>query len=466
MVLQFRKHSQQREVDMTRGSPVRLILTFAGPLVLGNLFQQLYSFVDAIVVGRYVGVDALAAIGCTSWVVWLINAFVRDSSNAFSIAASVRVGNRNKTEFRAIVGNAVLVCIVMGLAATVLLAALVPFILNALSVQANVYDQAYQYLMVYILSIPLAMVFNIAAALLRATGNSTVTFNAMTASTVFNVVMDLVFVLVFGMGVLGAAVATWLSQGISMAVALAAAAKHEDFHLSREDLRPDPALLKELFRLWLPMIFNSTIIAIGGLYVEESTNSIGSSFTAGLSAGTKIFCLLEAVVMAIQTGASVYAGQNLGAKQYRRIREGLIKIVAATMLIAVALVLLVMRLGGSFILNLFLSDADPAAYERAYQVAMTYLHYTGYGMFIMTPMYLHRVTIQTLGYPNYAALAGVFQMIVRVLTVTLLPPLIGETAYFFTEIAAWGVSLPTVSIPCYLHINKMIRQQKEEADTA
>ena len=271
--------------DMTEGNAGELILRFSLPLIFGNLFQQLYAIVDAVVVGRYVGVDALASVGCISWVCWMINAFLRDCANTFSISASVRVGNHNEKGFRMIVANAVLICVFLGTLVTALLLGGIPIILRLLNVQPNVVHMTRQYLTVFILAIPAGLVYSVATGLLRAYGNSGITFLSMTISTVVNIV--LVFVLGFGWGVLGAAAATWIAQVVAMVIALRAVVREPAFHISREDLHLDKDLFGELLKLWLPMLFNSLIISVGGLFVESRTNRIGSSFTRWKSSKTR-----------------------------------------------------------------------------------------------------------------------------------------------------------------------------------
>lgn len=441
--------------DMTKGDAGRLILQFSLPLIFGNLFQQMYSIVDAMVVGRYVGVDALASVGCISWVCWMINAFLRDCGNAFSILASVRVGNGNEKEFRAIVANGAIVCVLVGIPATAVLICAIPFILELLSVQPNVIHMTRQYLMVFVLTIPVGLIYSIVTSLLRAYGNSTVTFLSMTTSTIVNIGLDLVFVLVFRWGVFGAAAATWIAQFMAMIVALTYAAREPAFHIRKEELHLDRALMGELIGLWTPMFFNSLIISTGGLFVEKRTNQIGSSFTAGIAACIKIFNVLEAVIMAVQTGVSVYVGQNLGAGQFARIREGLVRIVKLGIGLTGVMTVVVFAVQHQ-ILPMFLSAQDPEAYRRAYEVANTNTHVILLCMFIMTPMYLHRVTIQTLGFPGYATLAGVLQLIMRMATVIIGPAVVGEYAYYICDGMAWLVSLPVVAVPCYRYLRKEI----------
>ncbi len=443
--------------DMTKGNAGKLILKFSLPLVFGNLFQQLYSITDAAVLGRYVGVDALASVGCVSWVCWLINAFLRDWANAFSISASVCMGKGEEEEFRLIAANAVTICMVVGIPAAAALLWMMPWILGLLSVQPNVIHMTRQYLTVYSLTIPIGMAHSIGAGLLRAYGNSRVTFVSMTVSNMVNIVLDLIFVLVFGWGVLGAAAATWIAQFMAMAVALASAVRVPAFHIKKEELRLDSRFMGELLRLWSPMIFNSMVIAAGGLFVEKHTNQMGSWFTAGLAACGKIFGLLEAVIMAIQTGVSVYVGQNLGAEQFKRIRDGLAESVKLGLGVTIAMVLAVLALRHG-IIPLFLSPEDPTAYQQAFRTADMDTCIVLASMVIMTPMYLYRVTIQTLGFPKYAAAAGVLQLAARIAAVTAGAALLGEYAYFLTETMAWLVSLPVVAIPCVRYLKRRMEE--------
>lgn len=448
-------------IDMLAGSPVRLIARFSLPLIVGNLLQQLYTFVDAAVIGRYVGVNAFAAIGCTGWIVWWINSAARDCSNAICIAASIRIGNHNYDEFRRILANGVMMAAALTALAMLVLLGGLDLSLRLLNVQMEIYDDARAYLMVLVLAIPATMTFHVAGALLRAAGNSSVTSAAMTAATVMNIALDLVFVLAFHWDVIGVAVATLLAQAAAMTVALLAARKNPLFHTQRAHWRLDGRLMGEMLRLLAPMMLNSLVITFGGLYVQQAVNAIGTHFTAGVEVGGKIFSLLEAVIMAVQTGASVFVGQNLGASQPHRIRSGLRRIVLFSLLLTLGMIALVWLFGGSLI-RFFLSSRDPALFEAAYAVALRNALFLVTGMVIMTPMYLYRASLQTIGHPNYAMIAGVLQVFARMGTVELLVRFFGNDAIFFADVLAWTVSLPVVAIPFGVYMRRLCRQKERE----
>jgi Na+-driven multidrug efflux pump len=332
-------------------------------------------------------------------------------------------------------------------------------ILHYLNVPANIYDQARQFLFVFILSVPPIAAVYLVGALLRAAGNSTVTSYAMTVSTILNIGLVLLFVLVFHWSVVGTAVATLIAQCVSAAIILFAFFRSDACRAAPIDWRAQAALAKEIARLWLPMLLNSVIIAIGGNMVQREINALGSEFTAGIAAGTKIFSLLEAVIMALQTGLSVYVGQNLGARRAERVRDGARKLVGASILITLFMVLAVWAFGGT-ILSWFLSAENEKAYLLAHGAALRFTRVITAGMFIMTPMYLYRMMVQLLGHSEYPVIAGVLQLFARVAMVQLLPRFIGEYAYYMTDVAAWIVSLPVVMIPCMVLIRKLC-QKKE-----
>lgn len=447
------------QIDMTAGSPVRLVVRFSIPLILANLFQQTYSMVDAAVVGKVLGVDAFAAIGCTGWIIWLVIALCRDCSNAFCIVASMRKGAKDQEGFRTVVTGALITGIGLSVALTAVLLVGLDQILHYLNVPANIYDQARQFLFVFILSVPPIAAVYLVGALLRAAGNSTVTSYAMTVSTILNIGLVLLFVLVFHWSVVGTAVATLIAQCVSAAIILFAFFRSDACRAAPIDWRAQAALAKEIAKLWLPMLLNSVIIAIGGNMVQREINALGSEFTAGIAAGTKIFSLLEAVIMALQTGLSVYVGQNLGARRAERVRDGARKLVGASILITLFMVLAVWAFGGT-ILSWFLSAENEKAYLLAHGAALRFTRVITAGMFIMTPMYLYRMMVQLLGHSEYPVIAGVLQLFARVAMVQLLPRFIGEYAYYMTDVAAWIVSLPVVMIPCMVLIRRLC-QKKE-----
>ena len=444
--MRVRSRAAAKNTDMLRGSALSRVLLFSAPLMAGNLFTQLYSLIDAAVVGRFVGVNAFAAIGCTGWVAWLLIALCRDSSNAICIMGSVRVGANRPDEFKRVQATAAYIGFVLAAVACTLLLSCMDTVLRINRVPAEIYQDAKTYLTIYTLAVPLNMLCGMASALLRASGNSRVPFLAMTVSAAVNVVLDLYFVLSLHAGVAGVAWATLIAQGVAAIIALLGLSGRELFSMRRRDWRPDGALLREAFSLWSPMFLNSVVITVGGVYVQSCVNAVGAAFSAGYTAAVKIFNLFEAVVISVQTALSVFIGQNLGARQLARVRKGFFQTLAVSMLLMALLAV------GSFafgdpVIGAFLSHDDPAAYRQAFETARRQLRFMMTGTVLMVPMYFFRMGAQTIGRPNSTFVAGVVQMIARILTIVLLSDRFGAVAYHLTDPAAWAASLPVVAVP-------------------
>ena len=233
-----------------------------------------------------------------------------------------------------------------------------------------------------------------------------------------------------------------------MVIAVRPLLKSSMFTMDLAYWRLDKTFMQQMVGLWLPMFVNSAVISIGGGFVSRNVNAIGPFFTAGISSGTKIFTMLESVIMAIQTGLSVFIGQNLGANKLDRVRQGQHQIVVLSLAISVVLNVIVQSLAPQFA-TIFLSHSDPELYARTLHVAVTYTRVITLGLFVMAPMYLYRIAIQTLGHPKYPMYAGFLQLGARVFAVTVLPTYIGEYAYYAATILAWLVTLPIVVIPYY-----------------
>lgn len=296
-----------------------------------------------------------------------------------------------------------------------------------------------------------------AAALLRAAGNSKITFYAVSFSTVINIVLDLLFVVGFGWGVRGGALATVIAQFAAMLTAVLPLLKSEIYTSDLAYWKPDKKLIGQMLGLWLPMFVNSAVISAGGSFVSRSVNAIGPFFTAGISSATKIFTLLESVIIAVQTGLSVFIGQNLGADKLERVRKGQHQIVVFALILSLLLNFVVQGLAPQ-LAGLFLSHSDPL-YGRTLHVAVADVRVITLGMFLMAPMYLYRMGIQTLGHARYPMYAGFLQLAARVASVTLLPPFIGEYAYYFATVLAWCVTLPVVMIPFYRYLH-LLEEEK------
>ena len=446
---------KQQYMDMTTGKPFRLIILFSLPLIAGNLLQQVYYITDTIVIGKALGVAALAAVSSCTWVTWLINAIARDLSNACSIKASFSVGNRDRNSVHAIVANALMLSAASAVLLTAGIQFFMPAILRLFSVQEEIIHLTTQYLRVIAMGIPLILIFNTSCALLRAAGNSRITFLSISVSTVTNIVLDLFFVLVLKAGVRGAAVATVIAQGISAMIAFPMLLRSEIVSYDRKFWKPDPAVIKGILIQFLPMFLNSFVITLGGIIVTRAINQVGTYFTAGMSAGTKFYTLMEAVIMAIQASLGVFVGQNLGARKPDRIRKGVHEAVFYCLILVVFLNIITQAIC-PFLVDLFLSRDDPVIYQKAHEVGVHYIRVVTVGMFIMTPMYFFRISIQTFGHAEFATYGAMMQVIARWLSVNVLPVFFGLDAYFLGTVMAWAFTFPLVYFPYRHYLKKML----------
>ena len=416
-------------IDMTEGNLVSTVFLFALPLLAGNVLQQAYYLADSAVIGRFVGINALAATNSCSWVTWTLNALGRDLSGAFAIIASIAAGRKIRRDSYKITANALMATAVVSVLVTLLLELSLERVMDLFRVQPQIRDMTRIYLLVVVLGIPFSLFYNTCSALLRAEGNSRITFYAITAATILNIVLDLVFVVGMNGGVFGAALATIIAQAVSAGIVANALIHCELFTYEREYWRFDVGIVKESLRLFFPMFANSLVIAVGGSMVSRTLNGIGTYMTAGIAAGTRIFTLLEAAVMSIQAGLSVFIGQNLGAGRKDRIRNGVFRVVLVSLLLTAAFNLVLQPLAGP-ITAFFLSNSDPALVESTHRVAVHSIRYLMAGMFIMTPMYLYRNSVQTMGHPVITMYTAFLQLMARA----------------FSVYVPWAVTLPVVYI--------------------
>lgn len=302
-----------RTKDMTRGNPTRLILTFCLPIVAGNLFQQLYSLVDTLVIGQVEGVTALAAVSAAGWLDWLVLGLAMGLAQGFSIQVAQCFGAADYTGLRRAVGQSLLLSAGVVVLLTILSQSLLYPALVLLRSPANTIDLTCEYLRIIFSGITLVMGFNLLSGILRSLGDSRTPLYAMTAAALCNIALDILFVAAFHWGVSGVAIATVISQGVSCLICLIALRKITFLRLSRADLRPDTRSMGTLLRLGLPVAFQNGIIAMGGLVLQGVVNGFGFIFMAGFNASSRLTGLVELAGSSLGSAMGTFAGQNLGA---------------------------------------------------------------------------------------------------------------------------------------------------------
>lgn len=433
--------------NMTSGSPGKLIMAFAVPLMLGNIFQQLYTMVDTMVVGQIVGVEALAALGAADWLVWLVLGLASGMTQGFSILVSQYYGADNLEKLRKAVA---LSYVLTGILAVVVLAVsqlVVHRVMLFLNTPADIIDMSMLYLRIVFCGIPVIAAYNILAAVLRAMGNSRSPLTAMIVAALINVCLDLLFVAVLGWGIAGAAAATVIAQGFSAVYCFGVLRKLDILSLTKKDFRPDARLSGRLLQLGAPIAVQNMIISIGGLVVQYVVNGFGFLFVAGFTATNKLYGLLELAAISYGYAITTYVGQNLGAGEIRRIKKGITSGTVMAVITSLA-VGIIMVIAGRGILSLFVSG-EPEQVTQVLNIAYKYLFIMSVCLWVLYLLYVFRSAIQGLGNTVIPLISGIVEFMMRIGAALLLPRWIGQNGIFYAEISAWTGAAVLLGVSCF-----------------
>lgn len=385
----------ERMKDMTCGKSAGLLLSFALPLMLGSICQQLYTMVDTMVVGQVLGVQALAALGASDWLNWMVLGIIMGFTQGFSILISQRFGAGDEDGLRKVTAMSTLLSAVIAIAVTAGSLLTAEPLLRMLNTPENILPDSLSYLQIIFSGAAIVTAYNMMAAILRAVGDSRTPLYAMLVASVVNIGLDLLFVMVFHWGIPGAAAATVIAQGCSCIFCLAVLRRMTLLKMEKQDWRLDWTLIRRLFQLGIPIAFQNTVIAVGGLVVQFVINGFGFIFVAGFTATNKLYGLLELAATSFGFSMATFAGQNLGAGKYERIRKGMRSAIKMAVATAIA-ISIVMILFGKYILLLFISG-EPEEVKSVLEVAYTYLFVMCCLLFILYLLHLYRSALQGMG---------------------------------------------------------------------
>lgn len=425
-----------RNLTMTQGHPGRLIMLFALPLMLGNVFQQLYTVVDIAIVGRGVGMEALAALGTVDWMNWMYLGLVQGLTQGFSVRMAQEYGRGDVPALKKTLGNAVRLAAVTALVTAVAAqAALYPF-MRMLGVPGDLWAQAELYSRVILLGIPAMMYYNLTAAILRSVGDGKTPLLAMAVAAVTNIVLDLVAVFTLGWGIAGAAAATVVSQILAGTLCAVQIAQNPSLRFGKEHLRSDRKLQGQMMGLGLPVAGQNLIIAVGGMAVQSVVNHFDTSFIAGFTATGKLYGLLEIAAISYGYAVTTYTGQNFGAGAWQRIRQGtrwaaVISVITSVVIGALMLVF------GREITMLFISSEDAAVAAAAGETAYRYLSVMAWCLPVLYLLYAYRSALQGMGNTRVPLLSGVVEFIMRVAAAAVIGHMGYQNGIFYAEVLAW-----------------------------
>lgn len=425
--------------EMTSGKPYKLILSFALPMIFGNVFQQLYNMVDTIIVGKYVGVDALAAVGSTGAINFLVIGFALGICSGFSIPVAQSFGAGNHSQMRQYVANSIYLSAAAAVILTVTTMLLTGPILRITNTPEEIYDDAYRYIIVIFAGISATIFYNMLAGILRALGDSKTPLVFLGISSVLNIILDLTFIIVFKMGVFGASFATVISQGISALLCLFYTIKNYDIlKFDSFELKPDMEKMKKLIAIGVPMALQFSITAIGSIILQSAVNTLGKTAVASMTAAIKIQTVAMGPMESMGITMATYCGQNRGARKYSRITAGIGQSIGMIMVYCVVACAAVSFFGGA-LTTLFIDKktTDPENIQKIIDLSVYYLRMNGIFYPFLGVLFIIRNSLQGLGYSMLPMLAGVSELAARSLVAILFVSSIGYSAVCLASPVAW-----------------------------
>lgn len=438
--------------DMTKGNPGRLILMFAVPLMIGNVFQQLYTMVDTVVVGQVAGVQALAALGAVEWIMWMVLGVSSGITQGFAILMAQDYGARKWKQLKKTVAHSYVLTTITAVLLFLTSQIFAHWILSFLNTPDNIIEMSLLYLRIVFCGIPVVAFYNVFAGVLRSLGNSRTPLVAMVIAAGINIILDLIFVAGFHMGVAGAALATVIAQCFSALYCFIIVRKIEIVHITKDDFRAVPGLNRELLSLATPILFQDVIISLGGLAVQFVVNGYGFLFVAGFTATNKLYGILEMAAISYGYAIVTYVGQNLGAGQISRIKKGVHSSGFLAFLTSV-FISVMMFIFGKHILRMFISG-NPAQAEQVLGIAWHYLSIMASVLCILYFLHVYRSALQGLGDTMIPMLSGVMEFFIRVGVALLLPKIMGQNGIFYAEITAWTGAAVLLAVSYYIRIRK------------
>lgn len=420
--------------DLTSGSPLKVILLFSLPLVLGNLFQQFYALADTIIVGRFCGVSALASVGATGSVNYLILGFVIGVCNGFAIPIAQLFGARDYKDLRRHVANAAWLCMTASVVLTISTVALTRPMMQLMQTPDDIIDGAVIYIGWIFAGIPFIFLYNMVAAIMRALGDSKTPLYFLILTSALNIGLDLLFIVPFHFGVLGAALATDISQVISGVLSfIYLRRKFDVLKMEKDDLAFSKKASIHLLGIGVPMGLQCSITAIGSVIMQWAVNVLGSTAVAAVTAAGKTQGLLTIPMESVGTAMATYAGQNLGASRMDRVRQGVNSAMLIILIYGVASAF-VLHFTDVQIMGLFL---DTAKEIDIVAMGREYLFWNSVFFVPLGALIVWRYSIQGLGFSSLAMLAGVAEMVARTAVAIVLVPILGYFGAELSNPAAW-----------------------------
>ena len=444
--------------DMTQGNPISLILKFSIPLILGNLFQQLYNMVDTIIVGRALGLNSLTAVAATTSLNFLIVGFVLGVCSGLAIPVAQRFGAGDYKKMRNYVANAAYLAIALAVVLTVITTGCCHIILRWMKTPENILAEAYAYFWVICLGIPFTFLYNTVSGIIRALGDSRTPFYFLVISTILNIILDLVFIITLHWGVAGAAWATIIAQALSGVMCLIyMKKKYSILKSSPEERKLNFRAMATLLMNGVPMGLQYSITAIGTIMLQSSVNVLDAVYVSAYAAAMKVKQLAMAPFDGIANACSTFCSQNLGAGKLDRIWKGVKNGVGIGLVYAVAIAFVLFFIG-SEIAWMFVDRSE----TEVLAAVQLMLSCAAFFYPVLSILNCVRMTLQGMGFGAIAIFAGWMELAARAMMALLVIPKFGYIAVCFTDQAAWVVAAVFVVIVFLVEMRRLEKKAEKK----
>ncbi len=438
--------------ELTKGNPIKLMLLFMFPLFIGNIFQQIYSLADTVIVGNLIGIKALAAVGCSSAIVWLVLGFILGITSGFSVLTAQRFGAQDYKNLKQSVVSSIYLCVFFTIIITFFSCLTAKWLLVFMNTPKEIFEDAFDYIFIIYLGTFATVFYNMISNIIRALGDSKTPLIFLIIASIINIFLDIIFIAVFKYGVASAALATVLSQIVSGALCLVYIKYHFPIlHLKKEDWKINKEDILNHFKVGFPMGFQMSVLTIGMIAVQVVLNSFGSESIAAFTAACKVEQLAVQPLVAVGVTVATYVAQNFGALEFKRIRFG-IKICSNFILFFSISAGILILLYGKFLIALFLKEKNVVVINLAQEyLSNVILFYFPLGMLIM-----YRSALQGMGNSIIPLYSGVLELIMRTLAVIILSKYFGYLGVCLAGPAAWFSGAVLLTIGYYKTFRHLI----------
>ena len=419
--------------NMTEGNPLKIILLFSVPVLLGNLFQQFYNMVDTIIVGQYLGEEALAAVGSTGCLMFLVLGFANGIAQGFGVMISHSYGAKDYKLLKHYVALSLLLTVAISAILTTITVSGSRLLLLWMNTPENIFELANNYIQVIFAGIILTMGYNVAAGILRGIGDSKTPLYFLILSSFLNIFLDVFLIVVIPLGTAGAAYATIISQGISALLCyIYMFRKFDVLKLHRDDIYVDLVGVINILSVGIPMALNYSITAIGTMIFQSAVNVFGSGVVAAYTAASKVSNIATQTLPTLGTAVATYCAQNLGAGKVHRIFDGM-KQAFFLCIVTAALAAAICTLGGRFIVSWFINNPS----EEVFSYAMQYLYTISWFMLPLAWIFAYRNALQGLNQGFVPMISGIVELVSRYAVILLFAKPFGYAGVCFADPAAW-----------------------------